>query len=139
MTGVQTCALPILMFGLGGIFAEVMKDVSFRMAPVTPSVARDMIDEIKGSAVLKGARGAAPADIDALADAIRRLIDDPALRERLSRAGEERAQLFSWDRVGASVEEYYGFVIRRLADEGRLPAGFTAPIPAAPGPRRRSS
>ena len=51
---------PAVMFGLGGIFAEVMKDVSFRMAPVTPSVARDMIDEIKGSAVLKGARGAAP-------------------------------------------------------------------------------
>jgi hypothetical protein len=61
------------MFGLGGIFAEVLKDVSFRMAPVTPSVAREMIAEIKGSAVLRGARGAAPADIDALADAIVRV------------------------------------------------------------------
>jgi phosphatidylinositol alpha-mannosyltransferase len=80
-----------------------------------------------------------PRDPDALAEAIRRLIDDPELRARLSRAGEERAELFSWEHVGASVEEYYGFVIRRLAEEGRLPTGFTASIPAAPGPRRRSS
>ena len=64
---------PAVMFGLGGIFAEVLKDVSFRMAPVTPSVAREMIDEIKGSAVLKGARGAEPCDLDALADAIVRV------------------------------------------------------------------
>ena len=64
---------PAVMFGVGGIFAEVLHDVSFRMAPVTLSVARDMIDEIKGSAVLKGARGAAPADIDALAEAIVRV------------------------------------------------------------------
>ena len=64
---------PAVMFGLGGIFAEVLKDVSFRLAPVTSSVVREMIAEIKGSAVLKGARGAAPADIDALADAIVRV------------------------------------------------------------------
>ena len=64
---------PAVMFGLGGIFAEVMKDVVFRLAPVTPSVARDMILEIKGHAVLAGARGRPPADIDALADAICRL------------------------------------------------------------------
>jgi acyl-CoA synthetase (NDP forming) len=61
------------MFGLGGIFAEVLKDVAFRIAPVTKSVALDMIAEIKGYAVLTGARGAAHADIDALADAIVRL------------------------------------------------------------------
>jgi acetyltransferase len=64
---------PAVMFGIGGVFAEVLKDVSFRMAPVTPAVAREMIDEIKGSAVLKGARGAAPADLDALADVIVRV------------------------------------------------------------------
>jgi acyl-CoA synthetase (NDP forming) len=61
---------PAVMFGLGGIFAEVMKDVVFRLAPVTPSVARDMILEIKGHPVLAGARGRPRADIDALADAI---------------------------------------------------------------------
>ena len=64
---------PAVMFGLGGIFAEVLKDVSFRLAPVTPSIAREMIEEIKGYPVLAGARGKAPADVDALADAIVRL------------------------------------------------------------------
>jgi len=64
---------PAVMFGLGGIFAEVLKDVSFRLAPVTHAVAREMIGEIKGYPVLAGARGKAPADVDALADAIVRL------------------------------------------------------------------
>ncbi|HUF81851.1 MAG TPA: acetate--CoA ligase family protein [Burkholderiales bacterium] len=64
---------PAVMFGLGGVFAEVLKDVSFRLAPVTPSVAREMVEEIAGYPVLAGARGKAPADIDALVDAIARL------------------------------------------------------------------
>ncbi|MBX9811597.1 MAG: acetate--CoA ligase family protein [Burkholderiales bacterium] len=64
---------PAVMFGLGGIFAEVLKDVAFRLAPVTPSVAREMIAEIKGYPVLAGARGRVPADLDALADAIVKL------------------------------------------------------------------
>jgi len=78
-----------------------------------------------------------PGSADALAAAIRRLADDPELRAKLSRAGEERAQLFTWERVGLAVEEYYGFVIRRLAERGELPAGFSAPIPPPPGPRVR--
>jgi acyl-CoA synthetase (NDP forming) len=61
------------MFGLGGIFAEVLKDVAFRLAPITSSEARRMIEEIKGYPVLAGARGRAPADVDALADALVRL------------------------------------------------------------------
>ena len=80
-----------------------------------------------------------PGDADALAASIRRLIDDPALRAQLSRAGEERAQLFTWERVGQAVEEYYGFVIRRLAEKGELPKGFSAPIPPPPGPRVRTT
>jgi acyl-CoA synthetase (NDP forming) len=64
---------PAVMFGLGGIFAEVLKDVAFRLAPVTPVIAREMIAEIKGHAVLAGVRGKPPADVDALADAIVRL------------------------------------------------------------------
>jgi acyl-CoA synthetase (NDP forming) len=64
---------PAVMFGLGGIFAEVLKDVAFRLAPVTISVAREMIAEIKGYPLLAGARGKLPADVDALADAIVRL------------------------------------------------------------------
>ena len=64
---------PAVMFGLGGIFAEVLKDVAFRITPVTKAAALEMIAEIKGYAVLTGARGAAHADVDALADTIVRL------------------------------------------------------------------
>jgi acyl-CoA synthetase (NDP forming) len=64
---------PAVMFGLGGIFAEALKDVSFRLAPVTPAVAREMVEEIAGYAVLAGARGRPRADVDALVDAIMRL------------------------------------------------------------------
>ncbi len=64
---------PMVMFGLGGILTEVLKDVAFRRAPFGPDMARDMIDELKGAAVLKGVRGQPPADLDALADAISKL------------------------------------------------------------------
>ncbi len=56
-----------LMFGLGGIFVEVYRDVSFRVAPIEKSDALDMISEIKGYAILKGIRGRKPADIEAIA------------------------------------------------------------------------
>jgi acyl-CoA synthetase (NDP forming) len=58
---------PVVMFGLGGIFVEVLKDVTFRVAPFDVAEAHRMIRDIRGSAVLKGVRGARPADVDALA------------------------------------------------------------------------
>ncbi len=64
---------PAVMFGLGGIFVEVLKDVSFRLAPFGVDEARRMIDEIKGRAMLDGVRGQPACDIDALADALARL------------------------------------------------------------------
>jgi acyl-CoA synthetase (NDP forming) len=64
---------PVVLFGLGGIFTEVMKDVSFRRAPFGLETAREMIDELQGAAVLKGARGQPAVDLDALAKAISRL------------------------------------------------------------------
>ncbi|MHB1016374.1 MAG: acetate--CoA ligase family protein [Coriobacteriia bacterium] len=64
---------PILMFGLGGIYVEVLKDVSFRLCPVTPDEAREMIGEIRAYALLRGARGEQPADIEAIVDAICRV------------------------------------------------------------------
>lgn len=64
---------PAIMFGLGGIFAEVLKDVSFRLAPLTRSEALEMIREIRAFKVLDGARGRPKADVDALADALLRL------------------------------------------------------------------
>jgi len=64
---------PALMFGLGGIFTEVLKDVAFRLAPITLSVAREMIRQIKGYPVLAGARGRPPCDVEALAQVLCRL------------------------------------------------------------------
>lgn len=64
---------PMLMFGLGGIFVEVLKDVSFRMVPLTEADARDMISEIKGYPLLRGFRGSAPVNGDALAETLIRL------------------------------------------------------------------
>jgi acetyl-CoA synthetase (ADP-forming) len=57
---------PALMFGLGGIFVEILKDVAFRIAPITESDAREMITEVKGYPILKGYRGQPPADIEAI-------------------------------------------------------------------------
>ena len=55
-----------LMFGLGGIFVEVLKDVTFRIAPITDDEAREMITEVKAYPLLKGYRNTPPADIDAI-------------------------------------------------------------------------
>ncbi len=64
---------PTVMFGLGGIFVEVLKDVSFRVAPVNKPEARRMIQEIKGAPMLDGVRGANGVDKEALVTAISRL------------------------------------------------------------------
>jgi acetate---CoA ligase (ADP-forming) len=61
---------PVVMFGLGGVYVEVLKDVTLRLAPVDRAGALDMIRRIKGFALLAGARGKPAADLDALADAI---------------------------------------------------------------------
>jgi acetyltransferase len=64
---------PTLMFGLGGIFVETIKDVQFRLAPLSQQEALDMIGSIKGFPILKGTRGAKPADINKLAEILIRL------------------------------------------------------------------
>jgi acetyl-CoA synthetase (ADP-forming) len=57
---------PAIMFGLGGIFVEILKDVSFRVAPLTEAEAREMIGEIKAYPLLKGYRNLPPADIESI-------------------------------------------------------------------------
>lgn len=60
----------VVMFGLGGVFVEALDDVVFRAAPIDRDEALEMIGEIRGRRVLDGLRGAAPCDVDALADAL---------------------------------------------------------------------
>jgi acyl-CoA synthetase (NDP forming) len=57
---------PAIMFGLGGVFVEVLKDVTFRVAPITEDDAREMISEVKAYPLLKGYRNTPPADIAAI-------------------------------------------------------------------------
>jgi acetate---CoA ligase (ADP-forming) len=64
---------PAVMAGLGGVFAEVMKDVSFRLAPITRSEAEGMLKDLRGFALLDGARGRPKADVSAATDALVRL------------------------------------------------------------------
>jgi acetyltransferase len=64
---------PVVMFGLGGIYVEVLKDVSFRLAPVTPTEALEMVREVRSYPLLRGSRGDAPADLDAIVDVICRV------------------------------------------------------------------
>ena len=109
------------------------------MAAGAPIVASD-IHGYKG--VVRRGREALlvpPHEPKELAIALGRLLDDPALRAEMGAAGRERAEAFSWPRVTAKVEDYYGFVIRRLAATGNLPEDFRAPIPQAPPLRARPS
>ena len=64
---------PVVMFGSGGIFVELLKDIAFRVAPVTASEASEMVKETKCAKLLSGLRGDAPSDTGALEDCITRL------------------------------------------------------------------
>jgi len=66
---------PVVMFGLGGIFVEILKDVSFRITPVTLEDAYQMIKEVRGYPILAGARGQKPLDIEILAQTIVKVSD----------------------------------------------------------------
>jgi acetyltransferase len=76
---------PMIMFGLGGIYVEVLKDVSFRIAPLSVESADAMIHEIRSFPLLRGVRGEDPADIEGIKDALVRLsqmaIDCPEIIE----------------------------------------------------------
>ncbi len=61
---------PVIMFGLGGIFVEVLNDVAFRLIPIEKRDAEEMLEEIKGKALLNGYRGQEPANKDALMDVL---------------------------------------------------------------------
>jgi acetyl-CoA synthetase (ADP-forming) len=74
-----------LMFGLGGIFVELLKDVAFRIAPITENDALEMMAEVKAYPLLKGYRNSPPADIKAIAEVLlntsRLVMDYPEIKE----------------------------------------------------------
>jgi acetate---CoA ligase (ADP-forming) subunit beta len=76
---------PALMFGLGGVFVELLKDVSFRVLPIERSDAEEMVREIRGYPLLQGLRGSGPRDVQALVDFLvktARLVEmNPEIRE----------------------------------------------------------
>ncbi|MBD3249705.1 acetyl-CoA synthetase [Candidatus Woesearchaeota archaeon] len=59
---------PVILFGMGGIFVEIFEDISLRIAPIDKKIAEEMIDEIRSSDILKGARGREPVNIKSLKD-----------------------------------------------------------------------
>jgi acetate---CoA ligase (ADP-forming) len=76
---------PVIMFGLGGIFVEVLKDVAFRVAPLAEEDIEEMITEIKGYPILTGIRGQDPKDIEAIKVILAKLseiaVDNPEIKE----------------------------------------------------------
>jgi acyl-CoA synthetase (NDP forming) len=76
---------PLVMFGLGGIYVEALRDVVFRVAPISSLDAQDMLDGIRGTPILAGMRGRAGADRGALVDVLRRVsqlaVDFPDIEE----------------------------------------------------------
>ncbi len=76
---------PVVMFGLGGIFVEVLKDVAFRVAPLSPSDAEEMIRQIQGYPLLQGVRGQAPKDTEAIKAILlgisRLAVENPEIQE----------------------------------------------------------
>lgn len=76
---------PLVMFGLGGIFVEVFEDTSFGVAPVTDAEAREMVDTVESSPLLRGARGRESVDVEAVVETVERVsalaLDFPAVLE----------------------------------------------------------
>jgi acyl-CoA synthetase (NDP forming) len=73
---------PMIMVGLGGIFVEVLADVAFRICPITRLDAGEMLDELKGAAILSGARGRKPVSRDAIVDVLLKIGGEDGLLMR---------------------------------------------------------
>ncbi len=78
---------PIVVFGLGGIYVEVLKDVTFRLAPMRPLSAQHMVESVRAYPLLAGVRGEPPSDVAALVEAI----------ERVSQLAVERPEVSELD------------------------------------------
>jgi acetyltransferase len=91
----------IIMFGLGGIFVEILRDVAIRKIPITGRDAQDMIEEIKGYRVLQGARGKEPANLELLRETLL----------HVSRLGQELNEISEMDLNPVLVDAYRAEVV----------------------------
>jgi acyl-CoA synthetase (NDP forming) len=115
---------PVVMFGLGGIHAEVFDDVAFRVAPLSREDVQEMLEEVRGSRLLDGTRGAPPADRETLIAALlalsRLLMENPTIVEL------DVNPLILFERGAAAVDA------RTVV--GQLPERTDAPSPLRSGP-----
>jgi acetyl-CoA synthetase (ADP-forming) len=81
---------PMIMTGLGGVFVEVMKDVSFRICPITRADAAEMLSELRGAALLRGVRGRAPVSTEAVIDILVKIGGDNGL---LTKSADQIAEI----------------------------------------------
>ncbi|PQO22952.1 CoA-binding protein [Rhodobacteraceae bacterium WD3A24] len=119
---------PMLMVGLGGIFVEILKDVSFRICPIDAEAARDMLSELKGHALLEGARGEAAVDEEALVRVMLALGGENGLLTTLQ---DEVAEL-DLNPVIVSGSGATAVDARVILSDGAAPAPLSHP---ATGPR----
>ena len=81
----RAASMGLLMFGLGGIFTEILKDISFRVAPIEKRDAKEMMQEIKGHKILENVRGMPAADLEELSEILIRVgeigLDNDAIKE----------------------------------------------------------
>lgn len=95
---------PVIMFGLGGLFVEVLKDVSFRVAPVDPLDAEEMIREVRGYRLLEGYRGLPPRDLRALKELIVKVSELVSAEPRIQELDLNPVMLFE-EGGGAKVAD----------------------------------
>jgi acetyltransferase len=104
---------PLVMFGLGGTYVEVLKDVAFRLAPLSEADAREMVAETAAGKLLEGVRGQPPGDVDAVVDALRRV-------SQLMTARPEVAEVdLNPLIVGAAGEGAWAVDVRIMLDRSR--------------------
>src|SRR5215831_13390563 len=117
---------PVLAVGLGGVWVEVLGDTTLRVLPVDPGEVKRMLAELRGSALLRGARGSRPADLDALARVICRLGDTAAALDGSLRALEVNPLWVDGDQVEA-------LDVLIVTTDRPEPPGPGRPGPPAPG------
>ena len=124
----------MVMVGLGGVFVEVLRDVAFRLCPIAPFDAHAMLDELRGSAMLDGARGEAPASRAAIVDVLLKIGGENGL---LMQSGDEFDSLdinpLIVTPTSATAADARFMLRDRSADPASVDSASVAEIPETPG------